>query len=187
MTGSNLMPKHRIEAWRVRRCANAWAMSLLTVAVLVGGLVIGAFMTKAQPKAMPVGLSEKLELDRSDLALVEEQLRQLDLAEDARRRAMSVPHWDALLGVIASELDGDARIQAFRTERASGASTSWTVSIVGVAFSTQAPSTIARRLEATRLFSSVRPSLGAVQSQRQDGRPEFNFQIDCVIAPGASP
>lgn len=182
MSGENLLPKHRIEAWRVHRCVNKWSMGLLTLSLLVCGLIIGAFMTKARPSAMPAGLHAKIELDRSEFALVQEQIRKLRLVEAAHQRTLAVPQWEGLLDVIAREIAGDAQLKAVRTERVSGSTPSWTISIVGVTRSRQAPELLAARLEGTGLFSQVRHGFSPAQAGQQD----LNFFLDCTIAPGAT-
>ena len=182
MTRENLLPKHRVEAWRVRRCMNAWAMSLLTLSLLACGLVIGSFMIRARPMTLPIELTEQIESDRSELALVQEQTRSLQLVEAARQRTRMLPRWEHVIQVAARETSGHAQLRAVRTERASGVPQQWTLSIVGVSPSRQAPGLIAARLEATGLFSQVRHGLAPSQA----GQGEVEFYIDCTISPGVS-
>lgn len=181
MSGQNLLPKHRHERWRVRRCMNTWAMGLFTLSVLVAGLIVGAILTQPRAATMPVGLTDKIALDHSELALVSEQIRQLKLTRTAEERAQAVPQWAGLLAVLARDTGAQTQLKAIRAEPGAGPERSWVVSIVGVTSSRQTPATLAEKLEATGLFSRVRQGLGPTTA----GREDFDFYLDCTITPGA--
>ncbi len=183
MSGQNLLPKHRLAAWRLRRCVSAWAMGLGVLAMLVGGLVLGAIMTQAQPQAMPAGLTERVDLDKSELALVRVQIDALKQTRRARERAMATPQWGGVLTMLARESGGQAQLRAIQVQPVVAAPPGWSVSIVGIASTKQGPAEMAARLEATGLFASVRYGL----SPQQPGRDDFDFHLDCVIAPGGTP
>lgn len=183
MTGQNLLPRHRIEAWRLRRCVSAWMVGLGVLAMLVGGLVLGAIMTQAQPHAMPVGLVEQIDLARSDLALTRAHIEALKQTRSAHERASATPQWHGLLAVLARESGGRARLRAIQVEPIVGASPSWSVSVVGVASAREVPVELAARLEATGLFASVRHGM----MPKQPGRDDIDFHLDCVITPGSKP
>lgn len=183
MSGQNLLPKHRIEAWKLRRAVTAWAMGLCVLSMLVGGLVLGAFMTQAQPHTMPVGLTEQLDLDKSELALVRAQVEALQQTKRAHEIAMASPQWDGLLAVLAREARGRAQLRTIVVQPATVEPPVWSLSIGGTANSTQAPAAMAARLEATGLFSSVRHIISPQQANLEG----TGFSIECVIAPGDLP
>lgn len=182
MNGQNLLPQCRREHWRVRRCVNTWAMSLFTLSLLVAGLIVGAVVTQPRAATMPVGLTDKMELDRSELALANEQIRRLKLTKTAEERAQAVPQWAGLLAVLARDAGAQTQLRAIRVEPGTDPESSWVVSIVGVAAARQTPATLAENLEATGLFVRVRHGLGPTTA----GREDFDFYLDCIIAPGAS-
>lgn len=182
MSGQNLLPKHRIEAWKFRRAISAWAMGLCVLSMLVGGLVLGAFMTQAQPQTMPVGLTEQLDLDKSELALVRAQVDALRQTKRAHEIAMATPQWDGLLAVLAREARGRVQLRTITVRPDATEPPSWSVSIAGTTSSKQAPAALANRLEATGLFASVRHGLSPLQA----GMDETSFSIECVIAPEAN-
>lgn len=183
MSGQNLLPKDRLEAWKLRRAITAWAMGLCVLAMLVGGLVLGAFMTQAQPQTMPVGLSEQLDLDKSELALVREHVRTLRQTKRAHELAMASPQWDGLLAVLSREAGVRAQLRTIVVQAGTTEPPSWSLSIGGVANSKQGPAAMAGRLEGTGLFSSVRHVISPQQSEREGTA----FSIECVIAPGGQP
>jgi len=179
MTPENLLPSHRAERRRLNRCINAWSMGLCVLAVLVGGLALGANLTRARPPAMPAGLTHEVELGRSQLGLVELQIEQLERVRLARERSAAAPRWDRLLDIVARESAGKAQLRAVHVEPDQTAGGSWSVSIVGTAESLQSPATLAERLDATGLFSRVRH--GIAPGGPVDGR--FEFFLECAITP----
>jgi Tfp pilus assembly protein PilN len=183
MNGQNLLPKHRRDAWKLRRAISAWTMGLGVLAMLVGGLVLGSFMTQAQPQAMPAGLTEKLDLDKSELALLRAQVQAFRQADRARRAAMATPRWDNLLAVLSHESNGRVRLQTIAVRPDPAQAETWLVSIAGSAGSREASAEFAAQLEATGLFSNVRHTL----SPAQPGTADSAFGVECVISPGGTP
>lgn len=183
MSGQNLLPKHRLEAWKLRRAVTAWAMALCVLSMLVGGLVLGAFMTQAQPQAMPAGLTQQLDLDKSELALVRAQVDTLRQTKRAHEIAMASPQWDGLLALLSREARGRAQLRTIAVQPATTEPPTWVLTIGGNASSKQAPATMAARLDDTGLFSSVHHII----SPQQAGLEGTAFSIECVIAPGDQP
>jgi|GEM_PF-3960194 len=183
MSGQNLLPKHRLEAWKLRRAINAWAMVQCVLSMLVGGLVLGALMTRAQPQAMPVGLTEQLELDKSELALLRARVESLRQTKRAHEIATGTPRWDALLAMLSRQSRGRAQLQTIVVQPSPSEPATWSLSIAGTSPSMQAPAALAARLEETGLFSSVRHGLSPLRA----GVDEVSFSIECVIAPGDKP
>lgn len=183
MTRQNLIPEHRRQAWAVRRALSRWTMGLSVLALLVGGLVLGAFMTQAKPQVMPAGLRERLDLDKSELALARARIETLKDVAQAHDRAAATPRWDGLLAVVARETQGRAQVRAIRVEPVEAARPTWSLAIVGAAPTKERSEALAVRLRATGLFANVHH--GA--SPRQPKREDIDFRIDCVIAPGDAP
>ncbi len=183
MNGQNLLPKHRRDTWKLRRAISVWTMGLSVLAMLVGGLVIGSFMTQAQPQAMPVGLTEKLDLDKSELALLRAQVETLRHTRRAHEAALATPRWEGLLAVLSREAIGRVQLRTIVVQPGSTTPPSWTLSIAGTATSKDAPAALATRLDATGLFSSVRHTL----TPKQPGLTDTSFNVECVIAPGDKP
>jgi hypothetical protein len=183
MTGQNLIPEHRRRAWALRRAVAGWAMGLSVMALLVGGSVLGAAMTKAQPQAMPAGLREGLDLDKSKLALTRARIEAMQGVARAHDRADATPRWAGLLDLVARESQGRAQLRAIRVERLDAETPTWSVTIVGVAAAKERSEALAARLRATGLFANVHHGASPLQANRED----IDFRIDCVIAPGESP
>lgn len=183
MSGQNLLPKHRLDAWKLRRAIHAWGMGLCVLAMLVAGLVLGAFMTQAQPQAMPVGLSEQLELSKSELTLLRARVEALRQTKRAHEIAMGTPRWDGLLAMLASESSGRAQLQTITVRPNPSQPAVWSLTIAGSTTSKRVPAALAARLEETGLFSSVRYGLSPLRA----GSDDTSFNIECVIAPGDMP
>ncbi|MGD1916526.1 MAG: hypothetical protein ACFCBV_10105 [Phycisphaerales bacterium] len=179
MIHENLLPAHRIARRKLHRCINAWVMALGILGVLTGGLIVGANITKARPPAMPAGLTQDIELGRSQLGMLEVQLEQLQRARDAYERAESTPRWDRLLQVIARESAGRAQLKSIQIASGSDGQSSWSVSIHGSTSDAQSPNVLVARLEATGLFSNVRrrSAPGLPTGDRTE------FFLDCSINP----
>ena len=183
MTRENLLPDHRAERRRLEHRVNAWAMGVGVFAVLVGGFVIGAHLTKARPPAMPVSLTQEVEVGQATLAFVRGQIEALNRTREARGQGQLSPKWSQLLEVIAYEADGKVRLDAIQIEPGSGTEATWSISMVGAANAAQAPASLATRLEATGLFETVRHGL----APQVAGASQINFHLDCVVAPGDQP
>lgn len=179
MTGENLLPRHWIERRRLHRGVHAWSIALLVLSVLVGGLILGATLTRTRPPVMPAGLSRQVELGRSQLGIAELEIEQLERVRLAKQRSAAAPRWGQLLRVIAQESSPHARLRAVQVDPGRSAEGSWSLSIVGTAPTSQSPATLAARLDATGLFTSVRH--GLAPGGPVDGR--FEFFLECVINP----
>ena len=179
MMHENLLPAHRIARRQLHRCINAWLMILGVFGVLTGGLVVGANITKARPPIMPTGLSQDIELGRSQLGMLEVQIVQLQRVRQAYQRSESTPRWDRLLQVITRELVGRAQLKSIQIAPGSDGESSWSISIHGSTIDRESPSVLVARLEATGLFASVR-------RRSAPGLPvgdRTEFFLDCSITP----
>ncbi len=179
MTGTNLLPHHRANSRRLQRCISAWTCALFSLSVFVGGGLLAALATRAQPPAMPSGLTQRAEEVEASLAAIRAQMKTLEADALARKRAAASLRWGPLLDVITKNAGGEARLRSINVQPRAGATPTWSLSISGEAPSKQFAADLAARLDATGLFESVRHVL--TPSRSREGRPEFS--IDCVIAP----
>lgn len=179
MTGTNLLPHHRANARRLQRCIWAWTCALFSLSLLIGGSLIAALATRAQPPAMPAGLTQRAEQIEASLADVRAQMKTLEGDALARDRAAASLRWGPLLEVLTQTAGDEARLRSINVQPRPGATPTWSLSVSGDAPSKQFAADLAARLDATGLFESVRHVL--TPSRAGERRPEFS--IDCVIAP----
>lgn len=180
MMRENLLPQRCVEARRVGRAMRAWACSLGLGLVVVAFAGIGAQLAARAPRAMPVGIEDRLHEARGELALAMAELDARDRAAEASRRSQALPDWGALLSVFAREGLGRVVFRAIRIQPIEAGT--WSLSIVGHADDRQRVTEFRAGLEATGLFADLKA--GTIPSATQQGR--FEFQLDGRIRPGAS-
>ncbi|OAB62843.1 hypothetical protein AY599_12910 [Leptolyngbya valderiana BDU 20041] len=182
MTGTNLLPRHRVNARRLRRCISAWTGTLGCLGLLVGAGLIAALATRAQPPAMPAGLTQQAESLEAELQATREEIATLKATRMARDRAAASLRWDPLLDIIAAHAATDVRLQSINVQPRRGLTGTWSLSMAGSAATKQHAADLAARLDATGLFESVRHAVTSPMTPSD--RP--GFSIECVIAPKAT-
>lgn len=179
MSGTNLLPRHRVDARRLQRCLSNWVGVLCTASLLVGGGLLAAIVTRAQPPAMPAGLTERAETLESELAAARAEIEQIHASQRAQERAAASLRWDPLLDIIAQAAGPDVRLRSIHVQPIRGTPPSWSLALAGDARTKQQAVDLASGLDATGLFDRVGHAI--IPASGVDGRP--GFSIDCVIAP----
>ncbi|MEO1007654.1 MAG: hypothetical protein AAFX79_03755 [Planctomycetota bacterium] len=185
MTPTNLLPRHRVAALRVRRWLEHWCVTTGLVAG-AGFLIVVGLRSAAPPVgSLSADLAVQAEADRSMLATLHNEINALTTRERAQRRASVMPAWDAVLLVIAhSTGDGVVLRSITVKERAPSGPPQWRVVIDGFAGSTPLAQGMSQRLDSLRLFSNTVLVYSRVAPP---GSPaSTSFQIECTVQPGSA-